>query len=129
MGVFVDSVKNDWLDDFTSSTTYVALFVGDPSDGGTELSSSNYARKSVAAADWNAASSGSLTNANAITFVQATGEWSASDITYWALYDAASDGNLLAYDELAAGQQQPIAANNTVEFAAGDITLEITDPT
>lgn len=126
MGTFSVSVRNGWLDDVTNSTMYLALFVGDPEGAGVEISGGNYARKSVATTDWNAASSGSLTNSNDITFAQATDVWSASDITYWALFNAATDGNLQASDDLPANQQQPIVSGNTVEFSAGDITLSIT---
>lgn len=128
MGKFAESVRNGWLDTTTGSTMYLALFVGDPAGAGTEISGANYARKSVAAADWNAASGGSLTNANTITFPQATGVWSASNVTHWALYDSVSAGNLIASDDLDAGQQQPIVENNTVEFPAGQITLSVSDP-
>ena len=126
MGTFAVAVRNGWLDDVTSATMYLALFVGDPEDSGVEISGGNYARKSVAATDWNAASAGSLTNANDITFPQATDVWSASDVTYWALYDAATAGNLKAKDDLPAEQQQPIVSGNTVEFSAGSITLSAT---
>lgn len=125
MGTFAVSVRNGWLDDVTNATMYLALFVGDPAGAGVEISGANYARKSVATTDWNAAAAGALINANAVTFPQATGVWSASNVTFWALYDAVSGGNLKASDELDAGQQQPIVENNTVEFAAGQITMTI----
>ena len=128
MGAFATSVKNGWLDDVTNSTLYLALFVGDPSGAGVEISGGNYARKSVAATDWAAAASGTLSNSNAITFTQATDVWSASNVTYWALYDASTGGNLKAWDDLPANQQQPIVSGNTVEFSVGDIVLTISDP-
>ena len=123
MGGFVESVRNGWLDDFGSTTQYLALFVGDPTGAGVEISGSNYARKEVAPTDWNAAASGAKDNGNAITFPQATDVWSASNITHFGLFDASTGGNLKAYDELPENQKQPIAANNTIEFSAGDIVL------
>jgi hypothetical protein len=128
MGAFATSVKNGWLDDVTNSTLYLALFVGDPSGAGVEISGGNYARKTVATTDWAAAASGSLSNSSAVTFDQATDIWSADDVTYWALYDASTGGNLVAYDDVPAAQQQPIVSGNTVEFSAGDIVLTISDP-
>lgn len=128
MGAFTEVIKNGWLDDVTNTTLYLALFVGDPSGAGIEISGSNYARKSIATTDWGAAASSTLSNVNAVTFEQAADVWSASDITYWALYDAASGGNLIAYDDLPVAQQQPIVAGNTVEFAIGGITLTVSDP-
>ena len=55
---------------FSTPTAYVALYTATPSDsgGGTEVSGGSYARKSTAGSDWNAAASGSISNANAITF-------------------------------------------------------------
>jgi len=128
MGKFATTVKNGWLDDVTSVTLYLALFVGDPAGAGVEISGGDYARKSVAAADWSVASSALVHNTNAITFPQATGVWSASNITHFALFDAATAGNLMASDDLPAAQQQPIVDGNTVEFAAGDLDLTISDP-
>jgi hypothetical protein len=129
MGKYNETVKNGWLDDVTSSILYLALYVGDPEGAGTEISGGDYARKSVATTDWAAAASSAIANVNAVTFPAATGVWSAADITYWALFDAATDGNLIASDDLAAGQQQPVVDGNIVEFPIGDIDLTITDPT
>ncbi len=129
MGKFEDAPKNEWLDDFTSGILYLALYVGDPSDTGIEISGGDYARKSIAASDWNAASAGTLDNANAVTFPQATGTWSAVDVTYFALLTAVTGGNLRSSDEIPAARQQPIVDGNTVEFAAGDIILTIDDVT
>lgn len=128
MGKFAVTVKNGWLDSVTSSTMYLGLFVGDPSGGGSELSGSNYARKEVLAADWNAASSSALTNANALSFPQSTGVWSASNVTYFGLYTALTGGTLQFSDDLPVAQQQPIAEGNTVTFGVGQLSLTITDP-
>jgi len=128
MGKFTTAVKNGWLDDVTSATLYMALFVGDPSSGGTEISGANYARLSVPATSWGAASSASCSNSAAITFPQATGVWSASNVTYFALYTAVTGGDLKFQDDLPVAQQQPIVENNTVEFAIGSIVLTVSDP-
>ncbi len=127
MGAFAENVKNGWLDDLTSGTLYLALFVGDPSDGGTEVSGSNYARKEVTDSDWNNAVSGQITNKTELSFVKSADVWSSSNVTHFALYDAATGGNLQAYDDFPANQQQPIMAENIVQFAPGNIQLRITD--
>jgi len=127
MGKFAVAVKNGWLDDVTSAELFMALFVGDPTDSGTEISGSNYARVSVPAASWGAASAGAVSNTTAITFPKATGVQSASDVTYFALYTASTGGTLKFYDDLPEAQQQPIVENNTVSFAIGDIDLTVTD--
>lgn len=129
MGDFTNDTKNGWLTDFTDSIMYLALFVGDPTDGGTELSASNYARVAVPTASWGTAANGSVANTTLVAFPQAAAAWTASDITYWALYTASTSGTLRAYDELAVGLQQPIALGNTVKFNIGDLTLSVTDAT
>lgn len=76
--------------------------------GATEVSGGSYARVATSGATWNAAanSSGSepsvtpasITNASAITFVQATASWGT--VVAVGAFDAASVGNLLAWDYL-----------------------------
>jgi len=87
---------------FTMSTAYVALFTANGVDAGTgftECSGGNYARVATAGADWNSASGSApstITNANALTFPTATAGW--GNVIAFGLYDAASAGNLLAWD-------------------------------
>lgn len=96
----------------TLPSVWVALFTvaptSDAGTGGTEVSGGSYARKSTAGADWNVPSAsvgtepatvpGFTSNANTITFVQATGSWGT--VTAFGLYDAVTSGNLLAWDYL-----------------------------
>jgi len=127
MGKFAVAVKNGWLDDVTSTTLYLGMFVGDPSGAGVEISGANYARVEVPATSWGTADAGAVSNTTAITFPKATGIQSSSDVTYFGLYTAATGGDLKFWDDLSAEQQQPIVENNTVSFAVGDIDLTITD--
>jgi len=55
------SRKNIGLDDIAGSASHVALFNGDPSGAGTEISGGSYARQSIT---WNAASAGNLDSSN-----------------------------------------------------------------
>lgn len=128
MGKFSEAVKNGWLDDVTSGTLYMALFVGDPSSGGVEISGANYARLSVPATSWASASAASCTNTAAVTFPQSNGIQSSDNVTHFALLDAVSGGNIKFQDDLPVAQQQPIVENNTVEFGIGSIVLTISDP-
>lgn len=104
-------------------TVYVGLFTAAPTDagGGTEVTGGSYARKSTAAADWNAASGNpaSASNANAITFVTATGSWGT--VTHFGLFDAATTGNLLRWAALTASKT--IGSGDTASFAAGALTI------
>ena len=108
---------------YTMPTVYVGLLTAAPTDttGGTEVSGGSYARKSTAGADWNAASGNpaSTSNANAITFVQASGAWGT--VTHFALYDAASAGNMLRWGAL--GTSKTIGTGDTASFAAGALTI------
>jgi hypothetical protein len=109
---------------FTMPSVWVALFTAAPSDagGGTECTGGSYARKSTDGADWAAASSGATSNAAAITFVTPTGSWGT--VTHFALMDAATAGNMLAWADLTT--PQAVGTGNTVSFAIGelDITLD-----
>jgi hypothetical protein len=75
---------------------YVALYLGDPSTSGVELTLTGYAR--VAHQDWTTTVPGVgesvRSNASAIEFPTIT-EAGAAD--YWAIFDAAVAGNLLRY--------------------------------
>ncbi len=127
---FSDYLETNLLDqivgktDYTMPTAYVALFVGNPGDagsGGAEVSGSNYARVSTAGGDWNAAASGSIDNANVITFPEASGSWGTVD--YFAIYDASSAGNLLAYGVLDASRA--VGSGDTPKFAASSLTITL----
>lgn len=102
---------------WTMPTAYVGLFTAAPSDsgGGTEVTGGSYARKSTAGADWNAASGGSTSNANAITFVTATASWGT--VTHFGIFDAATAGNLLRWAALTTSKA--IGNGDTASFAAG----------
>lgn len=99
----------------SAPTVYLALFT---SEGSTEVSGGSYARKSTAAADWNAASGGLIDNATEQAFPEATADWGT--ITDVKLYDAASAGNVLADSPL-------VDLTSKAAFVAdgGDDTLDI----
>jgi hypothetical protein len=103
---------------------FVALSTADPTDSGGSIAEpgSNYGRKSTVSADWTAASSGALDNANAITFAEATGSWGT--ITHFALFDHLTAGNMLAHGALST--PQTIESGGTASFAAGalDVSLD-----
>jgi hypothetical protein len=139
---FSDYLENkiiDWLlrgQSFTPpATTHVALFTASCNDagGGTEVSGGNYSRQSVASslANWagtqsagsTTASSGTggvTSNNNAISWGTVT--WSGT-VTHWALMDASTSGNMLFCAALTANQT--VASGNTVQFAAGALTITL----
>lgn len=77
----------------------IALFTTDPTDAatGTEVTGGSYARVSYNPLDANwAATSGTdgiTSNINPITFPSPTANWGT--VTHFAIYDAATSGNML----------------------------------
>ena len=107
---------------YTPPTIYVGLSTADPLDDGSGLaepSGGSYARVATSASDWTTASGGSISNANEITFPQATGDWGT--ITHFALFDAATGGNMLYHGALTTSKNP--TAGDTASFAPGDLTV------
>ena len=130
MGSFSNYWENKILDhifgkaNYNPPTIYVGLSTTDPTDDGSGLSEpggSGYARVQTSAGDWSAASAGALSNANAITFGQATGNWGTA--THFALFDAATAGNILTHGSLS--QAKTIGSADTARFAAGDLVVAL----
>jgi len=130
MGGFSDYWENKILDhifgkgSYTPPTIYVGLSTADPTDDGTGLaepSGNAYARVQTSTSDWNAASNGSLDNINDITFDLATGNWGM--ITHFALFDAATAGNMLAHGALS--QSKAIGESDTARFEASDLQISL----
>lgn len=116
---FSDYFENKIVDDLfrgTSytppATAYVGLMTSACSDAaaGTEVSGGSYARVGVSKADasWkgthgsatgvSSGTSGTISNAAAITFPAPTASWGT--VTYWGVWDASTGGNLLVCDDL-----------------------------
>jgi hypothetical protein len=131
MGSFGDFWENEILDHVFGKGTYtpptnifVALSTADPTDSGggiAEPSGGSYARKSTAPADWNAAVTGAVDNANEITFVEATASWGT--ISYFGLWDALTVGNMLAHGSLTTSKI--IDNGDIASFAAGDLDVSL----
>lgn len=106
---------------FTSpSTVYLALFLTDPTDGGTgaEVSGASYVRKAISLT---APSNGITTNSSAVTFDAATTDWGT--VTYIAIYDALTGGNLLYSDPLTTSET--ITTNELFSIPASGLTITL----
>jgi len=130
MGSFSDYWEDKILDhifgkaNYTPPIIYVALSTSDPSDDASELTEPTgnaYARVETSASDWNAATNGSLDNANDIIFPKATGSWGT--ITHFVLFDAASGGNMLAHGALS--QSKAVDSSYTPIFETGDLNISL----
>jgi hypothetical protein len=143
MGAKSDYLENkiiDWLfrgQTYTPpATIYVGLLTSAPTDagGGTEVSGGSYARVGVASSltNWagtqgagtttaSSGTSGTTSNNAAITFPAPTANWGV--VSHFALYDAASGGNMLYYAALTT----PKTINNgdaAPSFAAGQLSVQ-----
>lgn len=125
---FTDYLENKLLDHVFKNTAYtqpatvyVALFTTATSDAGagTEVSGGSYARQAAA---FDAAASGATANTSAIDFPTATASWGT--VTHFAVYDAASAGNMLAHAALTTSKA--IDTGDVARWNAGelDITLD-----
>lgn len=133
MGSFSDYLELKILDhifgcttrNYTSPTNiFVALSTANPTDDGSGLaqpSGGSYARKSTAGTDWSTASSGSVSNAAAIVFAEATGGWGT--ITHFALFDNLTSGNMLGYGTLTS--PKIIGSGDTARFKIGDLVVTL----
>jgi hypothetical protein len=112
--------KTSW----TMPTAYVALYTAIPSDtgGGTEVTGGAYARYTTSGATWNAAASGSISNAVDITFPTATANWGT--ITGVAILDAATSGNFIWWGDLSA--TKVVNNGDVFKFLAGQLVATLT---
>ena len=101
------------------SNVYVALFNGDPSSGGTEVTLTIAAARLTAT--FAAPISGVITNSADTDFGPAL---AGATITHFAIYDASSGGNMLTYGALLGGTQV-ISTSNPVKFASGDLSITL----
>lgn len=111
------------------TTVYIGLHTADPTDaGGNEVSTGNwpsYVRKDAAVggaidSGWAAPSNGVTTNAKQITYPGMNG---ASNVTvsHWALYDAATGGNMLAHAVLQTSRT--LQPGDVFVFDIGSLTV------
>jgi hypothetical protein len=128
MGGFSNYWENKILDhifgkgSYTPPNIHVALSTADPLDDGSgvvEPSGNGYARVETSASDWSVSSGGVVCNANNITFPTAGASWGT--ITYFALFDSAMGGNMLAHGAL--DQPKVIAGSDTGKFDAGALDI------
>lgn len=104
------------------ATVYIALSTADPTEDGsglTEPSGNNYSRLSVTnnATNFPAASGSNKANGVDFTFATPSGTWGL--ITHFAVFDAASAGNMLYYAALTT--PKTINSGDEVLFPAGDM--------
>lgn len=102
------------------SSLYVALYVGDPTSGGTEVSTSStaYSRQSAAFT----ISGGAATNTAQLQWSAATASWGT--ITHVAIFDASTSGNRLV--DAALSSSKAIGIGDVLQIPAGDLDVTLT---
>jgi hypothetical protein len=98
---------------------YVGLFTSDPGEtgSGTEVSGGSYARQTIAFT----VTGSQASNSAAVEFPTATASWGT--ITYAAIYDALSGGNLLASGALTISKT--IDSGDVFRIPAGDFDIDL----
>ncbi len=106
------------------TSVYVALSTADPGEVGTSISepagAHGYARVAVSfSAVAQGADEATISNDTEVAFGPATDDWGA--ITHFAIFDAATAGNMLRHSDLSA----PVTLNNgdSATFAVGALTI------
>ena len=100
------------------SAWYVALFTDDPAESiSNEVDVAEYVRKSVT---FGAALGGVVRNAADVTWDETTEDWGT--ITHYAIFDAATDGNLLVSGTL----DTDVIADTGTTLTLGAGTVEVT---
>ena len=103
------------------ATVYLALYISNPNpdNSGTEVSGTAYVRQAVT---WSSVGTGTTTsNSTNVTFPQAGSNWGT--ISYLALFDASTSGNLLMFAP--ATTSVPVNSGNIYQVNAGLLTMSL----
>lgn len=110
--------------DYSSPNVYVGLLSGEPNGGDSPISEPDcpsYTRVETDASSWGQVTDGLMENAENITFSMACENWGT--VTHFALFDAVSGGNVLAYGNL--GPSVTISSGNIPRFAPGNLIISL----
>ncbi len=106
--------------DYSLPQVYVGLLSHEPDEDGTSVSEPNtpsYTRSVANASSWDTAFEGAIENISNIIFPMACESW--GKITHFALFDAGSGGNMLAYGILS--PSKTINSGDIAAFGPGDL--------
>lgn len=127
--LILDHIFNTSAFSVPAAAPAVALSRADPTEDGSGLDEPNagsgYARVQTAAADWSAASAGSLHNDNVISFGTATGGaqgW--GNITHFALYGSATGEPGTMYYHGTLSSSKTVGSGDVAQFAANAFVIK-----
>ena len=118
---FPTSGATDHVGWSTNGSTETTIFARTPvgATGWQAATTANPSVKANANVLTSAAASGAASNAAAISFPTATASWGT--VTHYALFDAASSGNMLRWAALTASKT--IGSGDTASFAIGALQM------
>ena len=103
---------------------YLALYISNPTDAdtGTEVSGGGYARHQISfGAISQVSGRATISNSAKIEFPAATASWGT--VAYFAIRDAATGGNLLAFDAFQTAKEVQIS--DKIELAVGALSVSL----
>ena len=102
---------------------HIGLFTDsvDAAGTGTEVSGGGYARKSISASSFDDDLTGGFSLNTSLEFTAASGSWGT--VISMGIYDAATGGNLIVFDDLAASKT--ITTGDAFRFNLGAIVINI----
>lgn len=105
------------------SAYYIGLSTTAPTVAGVNVSepSSASGYKRVQLTSLSAPTDGAITNSSAVSFDESTKDWGV--VTHFVIYDAATGGNLLIYDELSS--PKTVEEDTIVTIKNGSIELTL----
>jgi hypothetical protein len=122
MGCFSNYLENKVLaTEFNSVPLYLALTTTASSDTGAGTEPTNmmqYARKAIT---FTAPVNGTISNTTIVDYGVVTG--SGATIVGWAIFDAATNGNMLAYGDFS--PTQTVSVNNNIVVPANSISISL----
>lgn len=107
---------------YSLPNVYIGLLSTAPNDDGSSIAEPDcpsYARVTTNASVWQTAIQGLIENVNKITFAMACENWGT--MTHFALFDAASGGNILAFGSLS--PSKTVNSGDIPRFAPGDLII------
>jgi len=107
---------------YTPPSTYLAAYIGNPLDGGAEVTEASYARQAVS---WAGVTIGTNEytddNSAEIAFPEAVADYGV--VTHTVTFDALTSGNMLEVFELAAARN--VTAGGVLKVSTGNLDSAI----
>jgi hypothetical protein len=103
-----------------SATTYLALFNGDPSGAGSEVTLTICSARIAISSAMSSSTGGAGSSSNASDLTWTTSALAGATVSYVAAYDAVTAGNLLWYRSVTSNA---VSAGNMVKILAGQLSV------